>query len=485
MIRIVNPNDMTRWDRSQMDSGVSSRTLMARAAEGLSDAVCRIRNCSELVTCICGSGNNGGDGIALSCILAKKGIPARVVLAANINRMSDDSLYYLGLAKALHVPVSLQWEPVDNEILIDALFGIGLNRSIEGKFAELIECMNNSGKRILSADIPSGLNAATGEILGVSVNAEETVTMQYPKTGMFLRKGPAQTGRLTICNLGSEIPFNYSQEFFWQEYEDVQCMLPPRPFDSHKGQNGHALLFVGSNRYIGAALLSSKAALRSGCGLLSVCVPDSVRPAFSTLPEAITISAGSSDWDRVSCLTAIQALVGKSSVGIGCGIGSVDISPLLHATLISGIPTVLDADALNCLSRNRYLLSLLHEKVVITPHAGEMARLLNCSVNDVLSDPLSCVKSFPCVTLLKGPTTLVSDGKVTWFCTEGTPALAKGGSGDVLTGIITALLSQGMAPLNAARVGTFLLGTNARRAISLLGERVLIASDVIEALNLL
>lgn len=485
MIRIVNPNDMIRWDRSKINSGVSSLTLMARAAEGLFDAVCRIRNCSELVTCICGSGNNGGDGIALACILAKKGIPVRIVLVASIDRMSDESLYYLELAKTLHVPVSSQWEPVNNEVLIDALFGIGLNRPVEGMFAKLIESMNDSGKRILSADIPSGLNAATGEILGVSVHAEETVTMQYPKTGMFLCTGPAQTGRLSICSLGSEIPFNHSQDYFWQEYEDVHSVLPPRPFDSHKGQNGHSLLCVGSNRYIGAALLASKAALRTGCGILSVCVPNSVRPAFSTLPEAITIPAGSFDWDRVSCLTAVQALAGKSSVGIGCGIGSGDITVLLHAALTSGIPTVLDADALNCLSRNRGLLSLLHEKVVITPHAGEMARLLNCSVNDVLSDPLSCVKTFPCVTLLKGPTTLVSDGKVIWFCTEGTPALAKGGSGDVLTGIITALLSQGMTPLNAARVGTYLLGTNARRAMSLLGERVLIASDVIEALNLL
>lgn len=485
MKRIVFPEDMTRWDLSRIDSGVSSRTLMAHAAEGLSDAVCRMRTGSETVTCICGNGNNGGDGIALACILAENHIPVRIILAGNPGRITKDSAYYLDLANKLQVSVASEWDPVEGEILVDALFGIGLNRPVEGEYALLIKAMNASRKRILSADIPSGLNARTGEVLGVSVRAEETVTMQYCKTGMFLRSGPQLTGHLTVCTLDSECPFDYSDDFFWQEASDVQSMFSPRPFDSHKGKNGHALMCVGSNQYIGAALLSSRAALRAGCGILSVCIPDPVRSAFSALPEAITIPSGSRDWDDRACQTAIDALSGKSSVGIGCGIGAGDISTLLRAALVSGLPLVLDADGLNCLSKHRELLPLLHGNVVITPHAGEMARLLNCTVQDVLSDPLSCVRAFPCVTLLKGPVTFVSDGRVTWFCTEGTPALAKGGSGDVLTGIITGLLSQGFDPFQAARAGTYLLGTNARKALSFLGDRILLASDVIDALSLL
>ena len=482
MKRIVLPDDMTRWDRSRIDSGTSSRTLMARAAGGLVNAVKRMRTGTETITCICGSGNNGGDGIALAYLLSCEQIPVRIAFVGNPDRMTEESAYYLELARRQSVPVTSVWEPLEGEILVDALFGIGLNRPVEGKYAELIDSMNASGKRILSADIPSGLHARTGEILGVSVCAEETVTMQYFKTGMFLGKGPGQTGRLTVCALDQESPFDYSAELFWQEESDIRSLFSPRPFDSHKGKNGHALLCVGANRYIGAALLSAKAALRAGCGILSVCLPDPVRSAFSALPEAITIPAGSSDWDKNACRTAVSALAGKSAVGIGCGVGSGDISPLLRAALTSGLPVVLDADGLNCLSRNRDLLALLHKNVVITPHPGEMARLLDCTVKDVLSDPLSCVKAFPCVTLLKGPTTLVSDGSTTWFCTEGTPALAKGGSGDVLAGIITGLLSQGFDPVNAARAGTYLLGTGAKEAVSLLGERILLASDVIDAL---
>lgn len=485
MKRIVCPDDMTRWDNSRIDSGVSSRALMARAAGGLFDAICRMRHGDETVTCICGSGNNGGDGIALACLLRKELVPVRIILAGNPDRMTTESSFYLEQAQGLNVPVLSVWTPIDDEILVDALFGIGLNRPVVGGYGELIDSMNASGKRILSADIPSGLNARTGEILGVSVCAEETVTMQYCKPGMFLGKGPGLTGRITVCMLDDDAPFDYSDDLFWQEESDVQALIGPRPFDSHKGRNGHALLCVGSDQYIGAALLSSKAALRSGCGILSVCVPDPVRAAFSSLPEAITIPAGSPEWNEPACRTALSLLHNKSAVGIGCGVGSGDVSALIKGALLSGLPVVLDADGLNCLSRNRELIPLLHRNVVITPHAGEMARLLDCTVQDVLSDPLSCVKTFPCITLLKGPTTLVSDGKITWFCTEGTPALAKGGSGDVLTGIITGLISQGIDAFSAARAGTYLLGTNARKALSLLGERVLLASDVIDAFSLL
>ncbi len=485
MKRIVLPNDMTRWDQSRIESGISSRDLMERAARGLLESVKKMRIGTEIVTCVCGSGNNGGDGIALANLLNREHIPVRIILAGNQDRMTEESAYYLELAISQNIPVTPIWHPEDGEILVDALFGIGLNRPVDGKYAELICSMNNSGKRILSADIPSGLDARTGDVLGISICAEETVTMQYLKSGLFLGKGPGKTGRLTVCSLDRESPFDYSADLFLQEVSDIECLFDPRPFDSHKGKNGHALLCVGSNRYVGAALLSSKAALRAGCGILSVCLPDPIRSVFSALPEAITVPVGSSDWDDCACKNAVSALAGKSAVGIGCGIASGDVSPLLRAVFSSGLPTVLDADGLNCLSRNRDLIPMLHKNVVITPHPGEMARLLDCTVNEVLSDPLSCVKAFPCVTLLKGPTTLVSDGCMTWFCTEGTPALAKGGSGDVLTGIITGLLSQGFSPMNAARAGTYLLGTSARKAMTLLGERMLLASDVIDAITML
>ena len=482
MKRIVCPSDMKKWDQSCINSGIPSIELMRRAACGIKEFV-RLFRKEQTVTCICGSGNNGGDGISLSWLLKVDNIPTRIVLLSEESRLTSDSAYFLSLAKDAGVPIFQNWEPSVDELLVDAIFGIGLDREVTGTYADLINKMNNSGHFILSADIPSGLDALTGSVLGVAVKATATITMQYIKPGLLLNQGPAYTGQLHICTLSDDVGFSFGNDMFLQEEEDVVSLLPPRPYDSHKGKNGHSLLCVGSPKYIGAALLSSRACLRTGCGILSVCTPDPVRPAFQTLPEAITIPTCTADWNYQASIVAATSLAGKSAVGIGCGLGSGEVSFLLKKALESRIPLCLDADGLNALSANRNLIPLLHENVVLTPHPGEMARLLDCSISDVLSDSLAAVQSFPCTILLKGPTTLVSNGNQTAFCTEGSPALAKGGSGDVLTGIITALLSQGLNPFDAARAGTYLLGTEAKKAMHILNERMLLASDIIDLIE--
>ena len=235
--------------------------------------------------------------------------------------------------------------------------------------------------------------------------------------------------------------------------------------------------------YPGAALLCSRAALRGGAGLLSVCIPDPVRPYFRALPEAITVPTGTEDWGMEAADVAVRAMQKKQAIGIGCGVGAGDITGIIEAALRSSVPTVLDADALNQLARRRELLRLLHENVILTPHVGEMARLLNTTVDEVLNDPLGAVSQFPCTVLLKGATTLVHASGRTAFLTFGNPGLAKGGSGDVLTGLITALLAQGLKPFDAARAGAYLLGTSADRAMRLLNERMLLASDVIDMIQ--
>lgn len=473
---------MQEWDRAVIEKGTPSLELMDRAAKGLFDAVIRMRTQEETVTILIGSGNNGGDGAALAVRLQKAGVPVRLISVGNPEKFMAESAHYWKLAKALGVPIASEWQQTQNELLVDAMFGVGLNRPITGRYAELIDRMNQSHLKILSADLPSGLDANTGAILGTAVCATETVSMQFPKIGMLLGKGPALCGRITVCLLSDESVPPIGEPMFWQEPEDIVPLLPPRPFDSHKGKNGHALLCAGSKQYIGAALLCAKAALRTGCGLLSVCTPDAVRPAFGALPEAITIPTGTEDWNEQACKSATAAIDGKQAIGIGCGIGSGNIGSLLSAALQSRKPLVIDADGLNALAKHPELLSLLHENVVLTPHPGEMARLMGCSTADVLADPIKASRLFPCTTLLKGATTIVHGNGSTLFCTEGTPALSKGGSGDVLTGLITALLAQGLSPFDAARTGTYLLGTTAKEAYRLLGERMLLASDVIDAL---
>lgn len=274
-----------------------------------------------------------------------------------------------------------------------------------------------------------------------------------------------------------------------QTIEQIQKLLPPRPIDSHKGKNGHALLCAGSDTYIGAALLCAKAALRSGCGLTTVVTTKAVRNAFCVLPEAITVSTETEQWNLSACEIAISNIKSKQAIAIGSGVGRGDITPLIKAVLVEKVPVVIDADGLNQLAANPSLLSLLHSNVVVTPHMGEMSRLTELSIEQIKSDPIRVAGGFAkehsCIVLLKDYQSYISDGVNTALNTSGNSGLAKGGSGDVLCGIVTSLLAQGMSAYDAARAGAFLLGTAADDAMRLLSTRMLIASDVIDAISLL
>ena len=477
MERIITAQQAKECDRTAIASGIPSRDLMRTAAEGIVRAVKDLRKGDESVTAICGTGNNGGDGAAAAWMLQRIGVPARIILCEKTENCTADTSFYLRKAADEGVSILFEWTPEEHEILIDALFGIGLNRPIEGAAETLISRMNESGKPIISADLPSGLHADSGQILGKAVRATVTVTMQAKKPGMLLGQGRALCGKIKVQPLYEDLS---EPDLFFEDESDIAALLPKRPFDSHKGMNGHALLCVGSKTYPGAALLAARAALRGGAGIVSVCTPDPVRPFFAAVPEAITIPTETDDWCEAAANAAKMAMINKQAIGIGSGAGKGNLLPVMEAALRSGIRLVLDADALNQLAADRTLFGLLHENVVLTPHPGEMARLLNASVADVLSDPIGAVKTFPCTTLLKGATTLVHANGRTAFLTFGNPGLSKGGSGDVLTGLITALLAQGLLPFDAARVGAYLLGTSADRAMRLLGERALLASDVID-----
>ena len=477
MKRIVTAEQARAFDRAHIAAGASSRAWMRTAAEGIAQAVQSLHTGTETVTAISGTGNNGGDGVCAAWLLKRAGVDARIVLCGSEASCTADTAYYLNAAKDAGVPIQSEWKPVERELLIDALFGVGLNRPIEGEAYVLIQRMNDSGKPIVSADLPSGLDADSGRVKGIAVKAAATVTMQAIKAGMLLGQGRALCGTVTVQPLASDPT---GPDMAWLEEADIAPLLPKRPFDSHKGMNGHALLCVGSVTYPGAALLSARAALRGGTGLLTVCTPDPVRPFFAAVPEAITVPTGTDDWCEAAAEKAIACMAGKQAIGIGSGAGKGNLLPVIEAALETGTKLVLDADALNQMAADRTLFCRLHENVVLTPHAGEMARLLQTTVSDVLSDPLGTVKRFPCTTLLKGATTLVHANGRTVFLTFGNPGLAKGGSGDVLTGLVAALLAQGLKPFDAARAGAYLLGTGADRAMKLLGERALLASDVID-----
>ena len=345
-----------------------------------------------------------------------------------------------------------------------------------------IRAMNECGCPVLSVGIPAGVDPDVGKVTSAAVNAQITVAPFAYLPGLFLRDGLDHCGKIRSFGLEQVT----GEGIFRFEEADARRLLPPRKRTAHKGDSGKALLCVGSPRYVGAALLSARACLAAGCGILYVACPDDVRPVLGRLPEAIGISVGQ-DWDEESCRTAIRAMEGMKALGIGCGVGSGDVSTLIQEALRSRRPLVLDADGLNCLSRHPELYPLLHDKAILTPHPGEMSRLTGMPADQVAGDPISVAHRYACLwgctVLLKGAATVVSDGQRTRIVAEGNAGLGKGGSGDALTGIITGLLSQGIEPYDAACLGSYLLGTSAERAFGLLKERMLRATNVIEALE--
>ena len=367
-------------------------------------------------------------------------------------------------------------------LICDLLFSPSSDDTLTAKRAAWTEAMVVSGCPIVSVGIPSGVDPDTGRAANAAVRAQITVAIEGYLPGLFLHDGLDHCGE--IWPIGGET--EAAEGLYRFETADAKILLPPRKRTAHKGDSGKALLCVGSPKYVGAALLSARACLAAGCGILFVACPDVVRSALITLPEAIGIPVGT-DWTAASCQAAIRAMEGMKAVGLGCGVGSGDISSLIEAALKSGLPAVLDADGLNCLSRHPKRYPLLHGRIVLTPHAGEMSRLTGLPIEEVLDDPVGVARRYAsewgCTVLLKGAATVVSDGKHTCFVAEGNAGLGKGGSGDVLTGIITALLSQGVEPYHAACLGSYLLGTSAEKAFERLRERMLRATNVIEALE--
>lgn len=367
-------------------------------------------------------------------------------------------------------------------LICDMLFTPAADASLSEKRQSWIEAMAASPCPIFSVAIPAGVDPDSGRAGELTVHAEITVAPGAYLRGLFLHDGLDHCGE--IWPAGKEM--ETGEGLFRFEGSDADRLLPPRKRTANKGDSGKALLCVGSPKYVGAALLCARACLAAGCGILFVACPDVVRTALWGLPEAIGIPVGT-DWGRDTCDIAIGAMEGKNAMGLGSGMGNGDISPLIEAALLSKLPLVLDADGLNCLSKHPELYSLLHKQVVLTPHPGEMSRLTGLPISEVLADPVSLAQRYAaawgCTVLLKGAATVISNGKRTCIVAEGNAGLGKGGSGDVLTGIITGLLSQGVAAYDAACLGSYLLGASADRAFELLKERMLRATNVLEALE--
>lgn len=464
------------------DIGIPGAILMENAAMRTAEAVMQCGR-SGLCAVLIGPGNNGGDGLALMRILAAHGRESVGVLLCDPEKLSGDAAQNYSIAKKLGLALSDDLSFIDNaEVIVDAVFGTGLSRNIDGKQLEALRRANSTDAYRIAVDIPSGINGDTGRIMGYCFNADETVAVFAVKRGLLLTERLESVGTISVARIGlvdAKMQSALDSETIVDE-AFVRSLLPGRKRVSNKGNYGRTLIVAGSQTMPGAAVMCTRAALRAGSGLTQTFVPAGIESSFAATPETMLIvDDGTVDLDEM--------LRWPDAVCFGCGTGNDPRKfEKAKAVLCSGKPAVIDADGLNLMTEE--LKQLLCANHVITPHPGEMSRLTGAPVSEVLADPVAFAvdfaKKYGCTVLLKSAVSVIAspDGRIR-YNTAGNAGLAKGGSGDVLCGIIGALLAAGLSPFDAAGAGAFLLGSSADTAMKLLKERMLTASDVVSALQ--
>lgn len=438
---------------------------------------------------VCGTGNNGGDGLGVARLLKSSGYPVQVwIIKGSVPESADFKINLERLSGKIEV--SYITEKFDGEafskidILIDAIFGSGLSRPADGIYAQVITSANESAVEKIAIDIPSGLMADKPSD-GAILKAGYTLSFQVPKLAFFFPQHAQFVGHWVLLEIGLHKDFLKQIEtpYYYFRRKDVRKILKPRNKFDHKGKFGHALLVTGSYGKMGAAVLASRAALRSGLGLLTVYTPKCGYDIMqSTTPEAMTISD-----QHEMYLTSCPSLTNYSVIGIGPGLGQQKetINAFRQILEQCKTPMVIDADALNMLAANRELLQLVPPGSILTPHPKEFERLVGSWSNDFvrLEKQKQLAKDLKSVIVLKGAYTSTAspDGSV-YFNSSGNPGMAKGGCGDVLTGILTGLMAQQYTATNAAQLGVFLHGYAGDLGTYEKGVNSLIASDVVKFL---
>ncbi|MBI2890790.1 MAG: NAD(P)H-hydrate dehydratase [Nitrospirae bacterium] len=501
-MKIVRAEQMRRIDEHAIGRmGIPSLSLMERAGAGVVAVMARrfgpLKN--RRIAVVCGKGNNGGDGFVVARLTAGAGARAAVVLIPPAGEISGDARTNLrrwksARGRVLPLGSAARREIEGSDLVVDAVFGTGLSQPVRGDYGTAIEWINASGKPVVSVDIPSGVNGSTGEIMGDGVRASITVALGLPKRGHVVGPGASRTGRLEVVDIGLP-PASLAQESSDEElitWDEVRQLLPSRRFESHKGDFGHLLLVGGSRSKVGAIVLAARAALRSGAGLVTAAVPGAADTSFhAAVAEAMSIGLAEKDGcvSREAADTVIRSAGERSAVALGPGLGWNEETEAFVAAVVPRIeaPCVIDADGLNAIARRLDLVKSRKGETVLTPHPGEMSRLLGRPVAEVQGDRVGTARALAsesgAVSVLKGARTVVvaPQGR-SFFNPTGNPGMATGGTGDVLTGMIGALLAQGLNAVDAARAGVYLHGLAGDTVVVACGQTALIASDMIDVL---
>ncbi len=498
--KVATSAQMRKFDRRAVEEfGIPSLTLMENAGRRVAETAASEFGplTGKRVTILAGRGNNGGDGFVVARYLKDSGAKIRVFLLAAKDDVKGDARVNLD---KLDLPVEanpamneIRAALVDSDLVIDAILGTGIRDDVRGLAADVIEAMNNSVCKVLAVDLPSGLDTDNGRICGVCVRADCTVTFALPKIGLYTYPGASCVGKMIVGDIG--IPPALYEEVNVEVIGDewVSARLPDRSADSHKGTFGTALVIAGSSGFIGAAALASEAVLRIGAGLSVAAVPGGLQDVLAVkVTEVMTRPLPETEMRAVSHAAlnpALELSAKADAVVIGCGLGAwPDTGRFVRKFLrLVDKPTVVDADALNCLSDDPTPLEGKHADMALTPHPGEMARLLGTNIEQIQSDRVGAVRKaasrFGSVVVLKGAHTLIAEpsGRV-FINVTGNSGMATGGTGDVLAGAIGGLLAQGLSPLDAAVCGTYIHGMAGDIAASKLGEPGMIAGDVLRYL---
>ena len=452
--------------------------LMERASRGMTDVALEYleRPAERTAVVFCGPGNNGGDGVACARMLRETGVSVRALLVGDRSKMTPDTsanetrLNTCGVTLEDFDPASAEQREVTGQadLLVDAVFGIGLHRPLNETAAAAVRWMNESPAPVLAADIPSGVEANTGRILGCAVRADVTVTFTLPKPGHCVGDGGLCTGRLVVRDIGLDPALVDSLDYpvTMLDEETVRAMLPRRPRDAHKGMFGRMMVLGGCKRYIGAPMMAAQAATRSGVGLVHVAVPEAIYSVTAVkcmeeMPMALpdtaagALSAGAAE-------LVLERLAEMQAALVGPGLGKEPETQAAVRRILAGsdCPMVLDADGINAVAGHIDVLDSRKAPTILTPHDGEFKTLSGqWPGEDRLGTALAFAGAHRCVLVLKGHRTVVAgpDGRA-YLNTTGNDGMAKGGSGDVLGGLMTGLLAQGMPPLEAAAAAVWIHG---------------------------
>ncbi|MCZ6679994.1 MAG: NAD(P)H-hydrate dehydratase [Candidatus Poribacteria bacterium] len=506
MMKVVTAQQMRQIDQHTIeDIGIAGVVLMENAGSAVVRAIRRRFPDCQHVGVVVGKGNNGGDGLVIARQLALTGQSVQVFLVSPPDRFTGDALTNLQIAQNLNLPIvqilsesdleRLKSQIVSCDLIIDAIFGTGLRGAVRGYIGDVIECLNDTTCPIVAVDLPSGLEADTGMAEGACIQSTYTVTMGLPKRGLLIHPGAALTGQLEVAEIGFPPSVIDAQDIQvnWTQPADAARWLPPRYTYSHKGTYGRVFVVAGSTGMTGAAALASEAALRVGAGLVTLGTPKSLNAILeikltevTTLPLPET-AEGSLALDAKSGI--LEFIERTSSIlAIGPGLSQhPETVELIHSFLRENdCPMVIDADGLNALSQSKELLPSLPPQTVLTPHPGEMTRLIGGTTAEVERDRIGVAQRFAqeygVMLVLKGAPTVIAGGNgEVWINSTGNPGMATGGMGDVLTGMIAGLMAQEMPSYEAAVLGVYLHGLAGDIAAESVGQHGLMAGDVLDA----